>query len=69
MIKKVEILFGGGSKGRKTRISGVFWGSSHISASRHQPSPPNLQIRCIWVSYNIPPNFKPKYWQEIFIPE
>jgi len=34
---------------------------------RYPPTPSNLQKRRIWVFYNIPPNFKLKYWQENFI--
>ena len=54
----------GDPRGQKTRISGDFWGSSHVSASHHPRALPNLQLMCIWCVYNIPPNFKPKYWQE-----
>jgi len=43
MIKKVDISFGGGSKRTKPRISRIFTGSSHFSASQHPPTPPNLQ--------------------------
>jgi len=65
MIKKVDIFLMGGTTGRKQWIS-FFCGSSHFSASQDPRTPPKLQNRCIWVSYNIPPNFKPKCWQEIF---
>jgi len=67
MIKKIDTSFLGGTKGRKTRISGLFWGSSHLAASRYPPTPPNLQRRCMSVFYNIQSNFKPKFWQENFI--
>jgi len=61
MIKKVDTSFLGSTKGKKPRISGLFLGSSHLSASRYPPTPPNVQKRFIWMFYNIPPNFKPKY--------
>ena len=66
---KSWIFLVGGPRGQKSRILGVFWGSSHFSASQHPPTPPNLQKRCIWVFDKTPPNFKPKYWQENFICE
>jgi len=69
MIKKVETSFGGGPKTLNHENSGVLWGSSHFCASQNPPTPPNLQKRWIWVFCNIPPNFKPKYWQENCIPE
>jgi len=61
MIKRVEKYFGGGQM--------FFCGSSDSSASQHLPTPPKLPNRCIGVSYNIPSNFKPKYWQKNFILE
>ena len=65
--KKLTLPFLGVPRGQKPRISGLFWGSSHLSASRYPPTPPNAQKRFIWMFYNIPTNFKPKYWQENFI--
>jgi len=65
MIKKVEFFLLRVQLG-KPRISGVFCGSSHFSASQHPRTPPKLQNSSIWVSYDIPPNFKPRYWHENF---
>jgi len=42
MIKQVDTSFGGRSRGQKLRISGLFWGSSHFSASQHPSTPPTL---------------------------
>jgi len=67
MIKMLTLYVVGGPKGEKPRISWVLWGSSHFSDSQHLPTSPNLQKMCIWVSYNIPPNFKSKYWQDNFV--
>jgi len=60
MIRKVESFLGGGSNGAKTTDL-VFCGSSRFSVSGYPRTPSKLQRRCIWVFYNIPPNFKPKY--------
>jgi len=65
MIKKVDTSFGEGPRGQKPRISGDFSGSSLFSLSQSPPTPWNLQQRCIWVFYDIPPNFKAKYSQKI----
>jgi len=56
MINKLIRLSVGGPRGQKPRISRLFWGSSHFPDSQHPPTPPNLQKRCIWVFYNIPPS-------------
>jgi len=61
MIKKVEISFGVGSKGPKTTDFGGILKFKPLFCQSAPTPPPNVQKRCIWVSYNIPPNFKPKY--------
>jgi len=60
IIKRVDTSFGGGQRGQKPQILGYFEVQA-TSASQHPPTPRNLQKRCVWVSYNILPNFKPKY--------
>jgi len=64
MIKKVETFLVGDPRGQRPRIL-FFLSWSHFAASQHPRTPPNLQKMCIWVLYNIPPNFKPNYWEEI----
>jgi len=59
MIKKVEKNLVGVQRGKNHRFR-FFFGSSHFSAGQHPRTPPKSQNRCIWVSCNIPPNFKPK---------
>jgi len=64
MIKKVDTSFVGGPRWQKPRISGQFWGSSHLSTSRYPPTHQtcrNSEFRCL---NNIPPHFKQKFWQE-----
>jgi len=66
MIKKVE-FFCWGFNWENQGFREFFCGSSHFSASQHPRTPPKLQNSSIWVSYDIPPNFKPRYWHENFI--
>jgi len=60
-------FFRWGQTGQYPKFWGCFCGSCHFSDSRYPQTPPKLQNRCFWVSYNIPPNFKLKYWQEKFV--
>jgi len=61
IIKKIETFFGWGSNGARIMDFVFFRFKTLFCQSTHR-IPLKLQNRCIWVSYNIPPNFKPKYW-------
>jgi len=68
MITKVEMFIVRGFKGAKItdfvlfRFKPLFCQSVPTNRTK-------LAEKCIWVSYKIPSNFKPKYWQKIFILE
>jgi len=67
MIKKVETFWCWESIGAISKDLGVFVRSKPLTDSRYPRTLPKFQKRCCWVSYIIPPNFKTKHWQEIFI--
>jgi len=60
MIKKLKNKFGGVSQ-RAISKHFVFLLFKPLFYLSTLTSQPNLEKWCFWVSYHIPPNFKPKY--------
>jgi len=66
IIKKLKLPSLGVPMGKNLGFRGYFEvKATYLPVGTHIP--PKLHIRCIAVFYNIPLNFKSKFWQENFI--